>query len=79
MKRKKYEIGKLYKLTFYDHSVGSKEKMVCEAVGWCIQDDPIHVVLTAWNVKTNDEDVKSQNVEPVSILKAVIINSRKYS
>ena len=79
MKRKKYEIGTLYKLTFYDHSIGMQEKMVCEVIGWVIKDDPHHVVLTAWKVKTGDDEVRRDNVEPVSILKAVIINSRKYS
>lgn len=78
MKRNKFELEKLYKIRFYDHSIGTQEKMVCEAVGWCIKDTKDHVVLTSWVVDTKDHQVKKDNVEPISILKAVIISSRKY-
>lgn len=78
MKRTKFEFHKLYKIRFYDHSIGSKEKMICEVVGWVIKDEVDHVVLTSWLVDTEDVQVKRDNVEPVSILKAVIISSRKY-
>ena len=79
MKRRKYIEHKLYKIRFYDHSIGTTDKMVCEAVGWVVKDDPDYVVLTSWKVDTKDVQVKRDNVEPVSILKAVIISSRKYS
>lgn len=79
MKRRKFEEHKLYKIRFYDHSVGSLDKMICEVVGWIVKDDEGHVVLTSWQVDTKDVQVKRDNVEPVSILKAVIISSRKYS
>lgn len=78
MKRKNFEIGKLYKIRFYDHSIGSKEKMICEAVGWVIEDDSSHVLLSHWVVDTKDEQVKKDNVEPVNIVKACIIRSRKF-
>ena len=76
---KKFEENKLYKIRFYDHSVGSHDKMICEVVGWVVKDDDEHVVLTSWVVDTDDKQIKRDNVEPVSILKAVMIRSRKYS
>lgn len=77
--KKKYEEGKLYKIRFYDHCIGSHDKMVCEVVGWIVEDFSDHVVLTCWRVDTEDIQVKRDNVEPVSILKGVILTSRKYS
>lgn len=79
MKRNKFELEKLYKIRFYDHCIGSQEKMICEVVGWVIKNDKDYVVLTSWVVDTKDHQVKKDNVEPMSILKAVIISSRKYS
>lgn len=76
---KKFELTKLYKIKFADHSIGSQERMICEAVGWVIKDCPEHVVLTAWNTITKDETIRRDNYEPISILKAVIISTRKYS
>ena len=76
---KKFSENALYKIRFYDHSVGSHDKMICEVVGWIIKDDLHHVVLTSWVVDTDDKQVRRDNVEPVSILKAVMIRSRKYS
>ena len=77
MKTKKFQLGKLYKVTFYDHSIGMQEKMICQIVGWCIKDEPDHAVFTSWVVVTKDEEIKKDNVEPVSILKAVIKSIRK--
>jgi hypothetical protein len=77
MKIKKFELGKLYKVTFLDHSIGMHEKMICQIVGWCIRDEAEHAVFTSWVVVTKDEQVKKDNVEPVSILKAVVTSVRK--
>lgn len=79
MKRKTFEKGKLYKIRFYDHSIGSKEKMICEAVGWVEEDDKDHVVLTHWRVDTKDLQVARDNIEPTSIIKSAILSSRKYA
>lgn len=78
MKIKKFDLGKIYKVRFYDHSVGIDTKMICEVVGWCIKDKSDYAVFTSWQVLTKDEEVKKQNVEPISILKAVIISTRKF-
>jgi hypothetical protein len=74
---KKFLKNKLYKIRFYDHCIGRKSKMVCEVVGWVIEDDTEHVVLTPWIVDTDEEDVKRDNVEPYSIIKSCIIRKRK--
>ena len=74
---KKYKLGTLYKIRFYDHCIGSTDKMTCEVAGWIIKDDTQHVVLSHWIVDTKDEQVKKDNVEPVSIIKSCIIRSRK--
>ena len=79
MKRRKYELGQLYKIKFYDHCIGSQDKMVCQVVGWCIKDDTEHLVLTPWIVNTDDHQTKKDNVEPFSIIKSTVISSRKYS
>ena len=76
-KRTKFVQGKLYKIRFLDHSVGSIDKMTIEAVGWCISDNPEHVVISHWLVDTKDKQVKRDNIEPCSIIKSCIIRSRK--
>ena len=75
--KKRFVEGKLYKIRFYDHAIGTADKMICEAVGWAIKDDTHHVVLSHWIVDTKDIQVKKDNIEPVSIIKVCIISSRK--
>lgn len=77
MKGKKYSVGALYKLTFFDHCIGRYDKMLCEVVGWCLQDSDDHIVLTPWITVTDDEQIKKDNVEPYSIIKSTIKRSRK--
>ena len=77
-KRKKFAVGQLYKIRFYDHSIGTSEKIVCEAIGWAVKDDSHHVVLSHWIVDSKDEQIRKDNIEPVSIIKSCIIRSRKY-
>lgn len=74
---KKFIKGQNYKIRFYDHSIGSKEKLVCETQGWVLEDDGEHVLLTYWRVINTDEEVKRDNVEPVSIIKSCILRARK--
>jgi len=74
---KRFEVGKNYKVRFYDHSIGSKEKIICETEGWVVEQDTEHLLLTYWRVVTGCEDVKRDNIEPVSIIKACIISARK--
>lgn len=73
----KFEKAKPYKIRFYDHHIGGKDKMICEIVGWCILDDDEHAVFTHWIVDTHDDDIKKENVEPTSIIKSCILRVRK--
>ena len=66
MNYKKYKVGTLYKVTFFDHCIGQHNKMICEVVGWILGDHDEHIVLTPWVVLTTDEDIKKDNVEPYS-------------
>lgn len=75
---KKFLVGTLYKIKFYDHSIGIAEKMICETVGWVISTDSIQLVLTNWRVLNSDKEIREYNIEPVSIIKSCIISSRKY-
>jgi hypothetical protein len=77
--RKKFELNKLYKVRFYDHCVGSQNKMTCQVVGWIIKDEDDFIVTTSWIVDTEDAQIKKDNVETTVILKKVMISARKYS
>lgn len=72
----KFQEGKLYWVKFYDHSIGTKEEMICEIVGWCLEDRKNSVIFTHWVVDTKDEQVKKDNVEPMSIIKSCVIRKR---
>jgi hypothetical protein len=74
---KKYEVGKLYRLTFLDHCVGEQDVMTCEVAGWIIKETPAHLTLTYWQVLSEDEQVRRDNIEPVNIIKSTIKKSRK--
>lgn len=77
---KKYEKTKLYKITFYDHCIGQHEGPVkCQVTGWILSEDDVELRLTYWVVDTKDEQVKKDNIEPISIIKSCIISSRKLS
>ena len=78
-KRKTFLEGKLYKIRFLDHSVGSTDKMTIDAVGLCISDYEEHLVLSIWVVHTEDLDIKRDNLEPFSIIKSCITRTRKLS
>ena len=79
MAKAKFEVGKLYKVRFYDHCIGSKSEMECEVCGWIIKQDDVKVVLTYWHVDTEDTQVKRDNIEPITLIKSCIIRKRKLS
>jgi len=77
---KKYIQNKLYKIRFYDHCIGNHEgPIICEVAGWIIGETSTHLQLSYWIVDTKDEQVKKDNIEPISIIKSCIIRSRKLS
>jgi hypothetical protein len=73
----KYKVGDLIKIRFYDHAIGTKEVLICETVGWLLEDNKLNVLLTNWIVDTKDEEFRDHNVEHVNILKSCIISTRK--
>jgi hypothetical protein len=77
MKPKKFELGKLYKVTFLDHCAGGQEVITCEVAGWIIKETPEQITLTYWLVITDDEEVRRDNFEPVNIIKSAIKRARK--
>ena len=77
---KKFEKYKLYKIRFYDHCIGqAKEPIICEVCGWVISESNVELKLTYWLVDSEDEQIKKDNIEPISIIKSCIIRSRKLS
>jgi hypothetical protein len=70
------KMGRLYKVQFYDHCVGIKGAMKCEAVGWLIAEDKDSITISPWRTITNDKEVYDNNHEYITILKKVIIKSR---
>lgn len=67
-----FKKDKLYYIKFLDHSVGIKDAMVIEAVGWVVKDASNYVVFTSWKVLSDDTDVVDNNHEPFSIIKSCI-------
>lgn len=74
-----FKKDKLYYIKFLDHSVGLKDAMIIEAVGWCVKDDPKYVVFTSWKVLSDDQDVVDNNHEPFSIIKSCIKKKKQLS
>lgn len=72
----KFKEGQLYYIKFYDHSVGLKDAMTIEAVGWAIKDESKYVVFTSWKVLSDDTDITDNNHEPFSIIKSCIRKKR---
>lgn len=72
----KFRVAKLYKIVFWDHAVGIRNAVKCEAVGWCIDDNRVRVLLSHWKVIEDEQDVIDNNHEYTSIIKTCII-SRK--
>jgi len=71
----KFKVAKLYKIKFWDHTIGSKATTKCEVVGWCIDDNRNRVLLSHWIVVEfgEEEDLVENNYEYTSIIKSTII------
>ena len=69
--------GELYKIEFWDHSIGDCGIMKCEVVGWITAIDELSVTLTTWQCKTDCQRTWMDNLEPVSLVKTAIINKIK--
>jgi len=73
----KFVEGKCYYLEFLDHAVGIKTLMKIRAVGWVVEDFKNGVHFSSWDVVTEDEGVKNDNIESFTILKSAIIKKRQ--
>lgn len=65
-----------YLVRFLDHTAGIKEIVEVEIIGWFLEEKEKHVVFTSWRVDDKDEDMVSNNHEPVSIVKSCIIGKK---
>lgn len=77
MSRKKFKVGELYWIKFYDHSIGFEEEATCEIVGWIIEDTQRSVLVTWWKCNVEDEETARHNIEPCRIHKGIMIKSKK--
>ena len=68
--------GKPYYVEFLDHCVGMKTAMKICVVGWVVDQTKDAIHFTAWNVMTEDSEVKDGNLESFTVLKAVIKKKR---
>ena len=72
----KFKGGNCYLVRFLDHTHGTKTIIEVEIIAWCLEIHSEHVVFTSWRVDDEDEDMVSNNHEPVSIIKSTIIGKR---
>lgn len=73
-----FQKNKLYKIRFFDHAISLDSPMVCECVGFCVEDEKDYVVLSSWICITDDVEVFENNLEKTVLLKSCIIKSRKH-
>jgi hypothetical protein len=71
-----FKEGRLYHITFLDHSVGIKDKMIVEAVGWCVEDGDDYAVFTSWQVIHDDKEMVNDNHEPFAVIKSCVKRKR---
>ena len=72
----KFEIGKLYKITFLDHTLGYGKEVTCLVAGWVIENTKTSVTVTHWIIDTKDKEFKDNNLEKTTIVKSTILKKR---
>ena len=72
----KFKEKTCYLVRFYDHTAGTEDIVEVEIVGWFLLEKENHVVFSSWRVDDKDEDMVSNNTEPVSIVKSCIISKK---
>lgn len=77
MKKVTFEVGYLYKIRFHDHSVGCDEDIICEAVGWCMEQSDVSAKFTYWLIDSDCQETVNNNVEVFKVVKSAIISKRK--
>jgi len=73
----KLKEGSLYYFKFYDHGINIKKEIICEVVGWVIEDHPTRVVTSHWQVIDNDKELVENNLEYTTIIKSCIVKRKK--
>jgi len=61
--------GSIYRVKFLDHSIGSRVPIVCEMVGFLLEQNDTHYLFTTWITHDDEED---SNMELISIIKSTI-------
>jgi hypothetical protein len=72
----KFKEGSCYLVRFLDHTSGSDNIVEVEVIGWFLKEKEKHIVLSAWRVDDKDEEMVSNNHEPVSIVKRCIVKKK---
>ena len=71
-----FKIGKYYMVIFDDHVKGMSRQLECKVFGKIIEESEKVIVINWWNIIDDDEDVKKDNTELLSILKSTITKKR---
>lgn len=73
----KYEEGAVYYVKFLDHIKGHDKPLMCQVVGWVIEDNNDSVVLSWWEPEDMDIEMVKVNRELITIVKSTIKKKRK--
>jgi len=71
----RFREGKWYSIIFWDHSSGHSEPLKIRVDGWVVKDEPHFIQVSSWEVLTDCEKTKRDNLEPICIMKSCIIKN----
>jgi hypothetical protein len=72
MRISKKLIGKLVKVAFMDHAIGTKSSILCTAIGQVVKVDKRDIVLRYWHC-TDDSMDNDHNNEHIVIVKSTVL------
>ena len=78
-KKFKFLLGQFYMVRIYDHGLGFKNIQMHDVLGCVIAQTNDELILSHWNLVSNDHEAVSQNNEPSAIIKSTIIKAKKCS
>lgn len=70
----KLEVGKLYRIKFYDHGRNITEAIECETVGWLLDQCKVRAAFSWWKTLNLSDLDNEYNTEKFVIVKACIIS-----
>lgn len=73
----KFKIGSVYYVKFLDHIKGHDKPLVCQIVGWVIEDNDDYIVISWWEPEDSDSQMVKDNRELLTIVKSTISKKRK--